>query len=160
MGRSAGDVCGEGGPGVVRAAVWFRAAAVLMLLFAVGHTYGFLAFRPDTAEGRAVWEAMNSVRFAAGRATFSYGGFYTGFGLSISAFDLFSAWLAWTLGSMARAGERRARPIGWAMFVLQCVGFALSLRYFSVGPAVLSALAALFFLLGTIFVGRVAVTPG
>ena len=144
----------------MRAAVWFRAAAVLMLLFAVGHTYGFLAFRPDTAEGRAVWEAMNSVRFAAGRATFSYGGFYTGFGLSISAFDLFSAWLAWTLGSMARAGERRARPIGWAMFVLQCVGFALSLRYFSVGPAVLSALAALFFLLGTIFVGRVAVTPG
>ncbi|NYF53783.1 hypothetical protein HDF12_004182 [Edaphobacter lichenicola] len=150
MGSPAGDVCGEGGRGVVRAAVWFRAAAVLMLLFAVGHTYGFLAFRPESAEGRAVWEAMNSVRFSAGRATFSYGGFYTGFGLSISAFDVFSAWLAWTLGSMARAGERRARPIGWAMFALQCVGFVLSLRYFSVVPAVLSAVGALFFLLGAV----------
>jgi hypothetical protein len=149
MGSSTGDVCGEGGCGVVRATVWFRAAAVLMLLFAVGHTYGFLAFRPDTAEGRAVWEAMNSVRFSAGSLTFSYGGFYTGFGLSISAFDLFSAWLAWTLGSMARAGERRASTIGWAMFALQCVGFVLSLRYFSIVPAVLSAVAALCFLLGS-----------
>jgi hypothetical protein len=146
----------------VRAAVWFRAAAVLMLLFAVGHTYGFLAFRPNTAEGRAVWDAMNSVRFSAGHATFSYGGFYTGFGLSISAFDVFSAWLAWTLGSMARAGEMRARPIGWAMFALQCVGLVLSLRYFSVPPAVLSALGAMCFMMGAVSMQRSAsrLNPG
>ncbi|WP_433968121.1 LIC_13387 family protein [Tunturiibacter gelidiferens] len=144
----------------MRAVVWFRAAAVLMLLFAVGHTYGFLAFRPDTAEGRAVWEAMNSVRLSAGRETFSYGGFYTGFGLSISAFDVFSAWLAWTLGSMAGAGEMRARPIGWAMFVLQCVGFVLSLRYFSIVPAVLSAVAALLFLVAAVSVRPAKITAG
>jgi hypothetical protein len=160
MGRSTGDVCGEGGCGVVRATVWFRAAAVLMLLFAVGHTYGFLAFRPDTAEGRAVWEAMNSVRFSAGSSTFSYGGFYTGFGLSISAFDLFSAWLAWTLGSMARAGEMRARAIGLAMFVLECAGFGLSLRYFSVGPAVLSAVAAGCFLVGSFVIRPAKMAAG
>jgi hypothetical protein len=121
---------------------------VVMLLFAVGHTYGFLAFRPGTAEGRAVWEAMNGVRFPAGNATFSYGEFYLGFGLFISGFYLFGAWLAWTLGSMARAGEERARAIGWGMFVLECAGFGLSLRYFSVGPAVLSAVAAVCFLVG------------
>jgi hypothetical protein len=132
----------------MRAAAWFRAAALVMLLFAVGHTYGFLVFRPETAEGRAVWEAMNRVRFSVGNTTFSYGGFYIGFGLFISSFYLFGAWLAWTLGSMARRGERSARTIAWGMFVLQCVGFVLSLRYFSIGPAVLSAVAALCFLMG------------
>jgi hypothetical protein len=159
MGRFAGDVCGEGGRSVVRAVMWFRVAAVLMLLFAVGHTYGFWTFRPHAAEGRAVWEAMNGVHFSEAGSTFSYGGFYKGFGLSVSAFDVFSAWLAWTLGSMARAGEVRARSIGWAMFVVQCLGFVLSLLYFSVVPVVLSAVAALFFLMGATFVGRVTVSP-
>ena len=140
----------------MRAAAWFRAAAVVMLLFAVGHTYGFLAFRPDTAEGRAVWGAMNSVRFSVGSTTFSYGGFYTGFGLFISAFELFCIWLAWTLGSMARSGEMAARRIAWGMFVLQCFGTVLSLRYFSLGPVVLSVLAAVCFLMGALSVRRTA----
>ncbi|NYF88089.1 LIC_13387 family protein [Tunturibacter empetritectus] len=140
----------------MRAAAWFRAAAVVLLLFAVGHTYGFLAFRPDTAEGRAVWEAMNSVRFSAGSSTFSYGGFYKGFGLFISSLYLFGAWLAWTLGSMVRAGEMAARRIAWGMFVLQCFGTVLSLQFFSVGPAVLSALAALCFMMGAVSMQRSA----
>ncbi|WP_434557129.1 LIC_13387 family protein [Tunturiibacter empetritectus] len=119
----------------MRAAAWFRAAAVVLLLFAVGHTYGFLAFRPDTAEGRAVWEAMNSVRFSAGSSTFSYGGFYKGFGLFISSLYLFGAWLAWTLGSMVRAGEMAARRIAWGCLCcsalelcFRCSSFRLGLR--------------------------------
>jgi hypothetical protein len=119
--------------------------AILMLLFAAGHTYGFLAFRPDTAEGQAVWTAMNSVRFSEGGSTFSYGQFYVGFGLFISLFLLFGAWLAWRLGSMPLSD---ARPIAWAMFGVQCISLALSLRYFAAGPAVLSAATALSFLLG------------
>jgi hypothetical protein len=140
----------------MRAAVWFRAAAVVMLLFAVGHTYGFLAFRPDTAEGRAVWDAMNGVRFSVGRSTFSYGGFYTGFGLFISSYYLFGAWLAWRLGSMSRRGVADAGTIAWGMFVLECVGFVLSLRYFSAGPAVLSAVGALCLLMGAVALRRTA----
>lgn len=140
----------------MRAAVWFRAAAVVLLLFAVGHTYGFLAFRPDTAEGRAVWEAMNRVRFSAGHATFSYGEFYLGFGLFVSSFYVFCAWLAWRLAGMVGRGSMDARAIGWGMFVVECVGFVLSLRYFSVGPAVLSALGALCFMMGAVSMQRSA----
>ena len=132
----------------MRAVLWFRIAAVILVLFAAGHTYGFLAFRPTTAEGRAVWDAMNGVRFSEGGSTFSYGDFYTGFGLTISAFQLFEAWLAWRVGSMVRRGIWDARAIALGLFGLQCVGFVLSLRYFAIGPAVLSAIAALCFLGG------------
>jgi hypothetical protein len=122
--------------------LWFRISAVLFLFFAVGHTFGFLTFQPPSAEGRAVWSAMNNVRFSAGGSTFSYGGFYLGFGLSITASQLFSAWLAWFLGSMARRGVESTRSIAWAMVLLQVVGFGLSLRFFSWAPATLSAVSA------------------
>jgi hypothetical protein len=139
--------------------------AVFLLLFAAGHTFGFLAFRPSTTEGRAVWLAMNSVRFAEGHSTFSYGGFYTGFGLTITAFQLFAAWLAWLLGSMARQSAARqsaaaVRPIAWGMFALQIVGIGLSLKYFSAGPAVLSALAAVCLAIAATANRRSAVATG
>ncbi len=127
----------------MRPIVWFRIAAVLLLVFAVGHTFGFLSFQPSTAEGRAVWAAMNTVRFSVGHSTFSYGGFYIGFGLFVTGFQLFMAWLAWQLGSMSRRGARDARTIAWGMLAVQIVGVALSLRYFSAGPAVFSAMTAL-----------------
>jgi hypothetical protein len=91
----------------MRAALWFRATAIALLLMAAGHTYGFLGFRPPTAEGLAVWTSMNQVRFAVGHSTYSYGGFYVGFGLFISAFYLFTAWLAWVVGRWRNGRQRR-----------------------------------------------------
>lgn len=72
-------------------------AAVLLLLFAVGHTVGFMGFKPASPEGLAVRDAMNSVRFEFKGASHSYGGFYTGFGLTVTAYLVFSAFLAWHL---------------------------------------------------------------
>jgi hypothetical protein len=140
----------------MRAVVWLRIAAGLMVLFAIGHTYGFWTFRPQTAEGRAVWDAMNNVHFSESGSTFSYGGFYKGFGLSISATQIFIAWLTWLLASMAKRGSTDACTIAWGLFAVQCVGFVLSLLYFAVPPAVLSALGALCFLMGAISLRRSA----
>jgi hypothetical protein len=123
--------------------MFYRASAVLLLLFAVGHTVGFLRFVPPTAEGVAVRDAMNNVRFSAGRSTFTYGGFYVGFGLYISAYLLFSAVLAWQLGAFAGVSPQVVRSIGWAFFAVQIVSLALSWKYFSAPPAVFSALVAL-----------------
>jgi hypothetical protein len=142
----------------VKARVWFRISAVLLLLFAVGHTFGFLAFRPPTAAGQAVWSAMNNVRFSDGGSTFSYGEFYRGFGLSISASQLFTAWLAWLLGSMPQRDPQSARLIAWAMVVLQLFGFGLSLKYFSVIPALFSVVGALCLGMGALSIRRSA--PG
>jgi hypothetical protein len=129
----------------MKATIWFRISAVLMFLFAAGHTFGFLAFRPPTSEGRAVWDAMNNVGFTIGHSTFTYGGFYLGFGLSITASQLFLAWLAWFLGSICLQCPSQARAIAWALFVMQFISFALSVKYFSLGPASLSVVAAICF---------------
>ena len=75
----------------------YRIAAVLFVLFAAAHTFGFLRFKPPTEEGMAVLNAMNTVHFAG----FSYGGFYVGFGLYVSVYMIFSAFLAWHLSNVA-----------------------------------------------------------
>lgn len=47
----------------MKASTWFRIAFVVMLLFAAGHTFGFLTFRASTADGQAVRAAMDTVHF-------------------------------------------------------------------------------------------------
>jgi len=84
----------------MKATLLFRIAAVLLLLFATGHTIGFLSFTPPTPEGVAVRDAMSNVHFQVRNNSLSYGGFYRGFGLFVTAYLLFSAFLAWQLGSL------------------------------------------------------------
>jgi hypothetical protein len=122
----------------VRPQWWFRISALLLIFFALGHTVGFLTFRAPTAEGRALWEAMKNTRFSGGHGSFSYGDFYVGFGLFITAYLLFTAWLAWMIGSQENTAMQR--QIAWSMVLLQLVGLGLALRYFSAPPALLSAL--------------------
>jgi hypothetical protein len=122
--------------------LWFRITAVLMLLFAIGHTLGFLAFRPSAAGGQAVWASMNDVHFKEGRAIFTYGDFYRGFGLSLSVFQLFFAWLAWTLASMARRQVVGVRAITWGMFGVMLAEIALALKYFSIPQVSFSVMGA------------------
>lgn len=83
-------------------ATWlYRIAAILLLLFAAGHTIGFLKFVPPTPEGQAVLDAMNNVHLQPG-AAYTYGGFYRGFGLFATVYFLFAAFVAWHLGELAR----------------------------------------------------------
>ena len=39
----------------------YRAAAIVLVLFAAGHTFGFLRFRPPSLAGQAVHAAMQEV---------------------------------------------------------------------------------------------------
>jgi hypothetical protein len=120
----------------------YRIAAVIFILFAVGHTIGFLSFKRPTAEGLAVRDAMNQVHFQVKGSDFSYGGFYVGFGLFVTVYLLFSAFLAWHLGSLASKHSESIGTLGWTFFAVQMASMALSLTYFSVVPAVLSGLVA------------------
>ena len=125
-------------------AIWlYRTAAVLLILFAAGHTFGFLNFKAPTAEGVAVFDAMNHVRFTARGATYSYGDFYRGFGLYISVYLLFSAFLAWHLGSQAQILPQAIGALGWIFFAVQLAGLALSWKYFSAIPTIFSAAVAI-----------------
>ena len=120
----------------------YRIAAVLFVLFAAGHTFGFLTFIPDTAEGKAAFQSMNDVQFHVGGGSYSYGGFYRGFGLHVTVYLLFSAFLAWQLGQMAMQYPQAAGPIGWVFCAVQVVGLALSCLYFFPIAAVFSGVLA------------------
>jgi hypothetical protein len=134
----------------MKAAILFRITAVMFLLFAAGHTFGFLSFRPQTQEAQAVLESMNNVHFTAEGKIFSYGGWYRGFGLSATASLLFEAFLAWYLGGMAKHGTREVKAIGWALFVWQLPGIVLAWIYFGIEPMVLSALVTVLIGIATV----------
>jgi hypothetical protein len=126
----------------MKATLLYRIASVLLILFAAGHTVGFLRFKSPSPEGRAVWEAMNDVHFQVRGASFSYGGFYIGFGLFVTAYMLFSAFLAWHLGALASKNPQAIGALGWAFFAVQVASLILSWIYFSAPPVVFSALVA------------------
>jgi hypothetical protein len=127
----------------MKATVLYRIAAVLLIIFAAGHTIGFLQFRPETSEGRAVFESMNSVHFEIGRNSFTYGGFYNGFGLFATLYLLFSAYLAWHLGALAGKNPSAIGALGWVFCAVQIGSLFLSWMYFLPPPVVLSALIAI-----------------
>jgi hypothetical protein len=107
-------------------AVWlYRIAAVLLVVFAALHTYGFLNFVPPTPEGRAVMESMNGVHFALEGKSFSYGEFYKAFGLFVTVYLLFSAVVAWHLS------RATALVLAWGLFLVQVASLALACIYFS-----------------------------
>ncbi len=118
----------------------YRIAAVLLVLFAAGHTMGFLTFAPPTVESRAVLDAMHTVRFSANGGNFTFYGFYAGFGLFVSAYLLFASLVAWHLAGMARRAPEAIGGLGWSFFAVQLACLVLSRVYFFAAPVAFSAL--------------------
>ena len=126
----------------MKATSLYRIASVFFILFAAGHTFGFLSLKPPSEEARAVFDGMNNVHFQVRGTSFSYGGFYRGFGLSITVQLLFSAFLAWHLGTLASNNPQAIGLLGWIFMVVQVASLVLSWKYFSAAPAMLSAIVA------------------
>ena len=124
----------------MKAKTLYRTAAVLFALFTAGHTFGFLSFKASSAAGAAVRAEMDRVALDGGA---TWGGFFVGFGLDISAFMAFSAILAWGLGSLSVRPAEGFGLIAWSFAALQSATLALSLAYFGTAPAVFSAAATL-----------------
>jgi hypothetical protein len=136
------------------ATLLYRIAAVILVLFALGHTFGFLSFKPPTPAGIEVRDAMERVQFKVSGQTFSYGGFYRGFGLTITAYLLFLAVLAWQLGTLSAAHTAGIATIAWALVAVQVVALVLSFLYFSIEPTILSSLLTICLAWAAWLVGR------
>jgi hypothetical protein len=124
----------------MKAKTLYRIAAVLFVLFTAGHTFGFLSFKASSAAGAAVRAEMDRVPVDGGA---TWGGFFTAFGLDISAYMAFSAILAWGLGSVSDRPADGFGLIAWSFAALQLATLVLSLVYIGVEPSVFSAVAAL-----------------
>jgi len=126
----------------MKASTFYRIAAVLLVLFAIGHTLGFR--QTDPAWGvDAVVSSMRSTHFDVQGFHRSYWDFFVGTGFSVGVFFLFAAVLAWQLGGLPAETLARVRGIGWAFALCFAAITVLSLLYFFMIPIVFSVLVTL-----------------
>src|SRR5215467_13728883 len=83
-----------------KARVLYRIAAVLLLLYALGHGLGFRQINPEWQGTAALIQSMQSIHFDAQGFDRTYWDFFSAFGFFCSVFLLFSATVAWLLGGL------------------------------------------------------------
>ena len=126
----------------MKASIFYRIAAVLLLLFAIGHTLGFR--QSDPAWGvDAVLAAMRSTHFDAQGFSRTYWDFFEAAGFSVGVFYLFAAILAWQLGGLPSTTLALMSGIKWAFALAFAVITIISWRYLFIVPIAFSALITL-----------------
>jgi hypothetical protein len=90
--------------------LFLRIAAVISLLYTVGHSAGGLQNWSPMGEND-VLEAMRAVRFDTMGAQRSYFDFFLGFGWSISVAMTLQTILLWQLAGLAQPDPARVRPM-------------------------------------------------
>jgi hypothetical protein len=126
----------------MKASLFYRIAAILLLLFAIGHTLGFRQSDPAW-HADAVLAAMQSVHFDVTGFTRSYWDLFQAAGFSVGVFFLFSAILSWQLGSLQLASLRQMRVAAWAFVLCFAAVTVLSWMYLFLIPIAFSALITL-----------------
>ena len=121
----------------VKASLFYRIAAVLLLLFAVGHTLGFRQSDPtwgvDTLLG-----SMRSIHFDVQGFSRTYWDLFVAAGFSVGVFYLFAALLAWQLGGLPAETLAVMRVTVWALALCFAAITVVSWRYLFILPIVFS----------------------
>lgn len=129
----------------------FRIAAVLLVLFCIGHTAGGMLRRESLgAEADAVFAHMKSVHFSFNGADCTWYGFWFGFGLTASLFLALSAVIAWQLDRVPTAAWPPVSVIAWSLIAVQAVNTFLSWRYFFAAPTLIDATVVVLMTWGTV----------
>jgi len=121
----------------MKAPLFYRIAAVLLLLFAVGHTLGFRESDPtwgiDTFLG-----SLRSIHFNVQGFSRTYWDLFVAAGFSVGVFYLFAAVLAWQLGGLPAATLAAMRVIVWALALCFAAITVVSWRYLFILPIAFS----------------------
>jgi len=126
----------------MRASIFYRIAAVLLLLFAAGHTLGFR--QSDPAWGvDALLASMRSIHFDVQGFHRSYWDLFQAAGFSVGVFYLFAAILAWQLGGLPAASLALMRGTAWAFALCFAAITVVSWRYLFVLPIAFSIVITL-----------------
>jgi hypothetical protein len=137
----------------MKASIFYRAAAVLLLLFAVGHTAD--AFQTDPA-----WKidelvaSMQSIHFDVLGSNRTYWDFFLAQGLTVGVFLAFSAVLAWQLGGLPAESLARLRLARWAFAVCFAAVTVVSVMYLFAIPIAFSALITLCLIAAAVLPGK------
>jgi hypothetical protein len=120
----------------------YRTAAVLLLLFAVGHTFGFR--QTDPAWGvDPLLGSMRSIHFEVQGFNRTYWDLFEAAGFSVGVFYFFAAILAWQLGGLPPATLALMRGIAWAFALCFAAITLVSWRYLFILPIAFSIVITL-----------------
>jgi hypothetical protein len=126
----------------MRASMFYRIAAVLLLLFAVGHTLGFRQSDPKWGVD-ALLDSMRSIHFDVQGFNRTYWDLFVAAGFSVAVFYLFAAILAWQLGGLPGATLALMRGTAWAFALCFAAITVVSWRYLFILPIVFSIVITL-----------------
>ena len=123
----------------MKASMLYRIAAVLLLLFAVGHTLGFRQSDPQWGVD-ALLASMRSVHFEVQGFNRTYWDLFVAAGFCVGIFYLFAAILAWQLARLPAATLALMRGTAWAFAVCFAAITVVSWRYLFMLPVAFSIL--------------------
>ena len=126
----------------MNASTFYRIAAVLLLLFALGHTLGFRQSDPKWGVD-ALLGSMRSIRFDVQGFKRTYWDLFVAAGFSVGVFYLFAAILAWQMGSLPAPTLALMRGTAWAFALCFAAITVVSWRYLFILPITFSMLITL-----------------
>ena len=124
----------------MRASMFYRIAAVLLMLFDAGHTSGFPWSDPKWGVDL---RCVRSTHFYIMGFSRTYWDFYLGFGLFVSVFLLLAVVLAWQLGRLPPESLALMRGTAWAFALCFAAITVLSWKYLFIIPIVFSIVTTL-----------------
>jgi hypothetical protein len=123
----------------MKAHLFYRMAAVLLVLFAVAHSLGCRQSDPswgvDTLLG-----SMRSIHFDVQGSSRTYWDLFLAAGFSVGVFYLFAGVLAWQLGALPAATLAVMRVTLWAFALCFAAITVVSWRYLFILPVVFAVL--------------------
>src|ERR1043166_6971702 len=121
----------------MKASHFYRITAILLLLFAAGHTLGFRESDPSWGV-ESLLTSMRSIQFDVQGFHRNYWDFYPAAGLTVGVFYLFAAVLAWQLGTLPAKTLTSMRITAWTFAGSFGVIAVLSCIYLFIIPIVFS----------------------
>ena len=126
----------------MKASIFYRIAAVLLLLFAVGHILGFRQSDPKWGVD-ALLASMRSIQFDVQGFNRTYWDLFVAAGFCVGVFYLFAAILAWQLGGLPAANLALMRGTAWAFALCFAAITVVSWRYLFILPIAFSIVITL-----------------
>src|SRR5262249_8663108 len=121
----------------MKASLLYRIAAVLLLLFSIGHTLGFRQSDPEWGVD-ALLRSMRSIRFEVQGFSRTYWDLFVAAGFAVGVFYLFAAILAWQLGSVTSETLAALRITAWALAACFAAVTFVTWKYLFLIPLILS----------------------
>ena len=126
----------------MKASMFYRLAAVLLLLFAIAHTLGFRQSDPSWGVD-ALLASMRSIHFNLQGTYRTYWDLFQAAGFSLGVFYAFAAILAWQLGGLQAEDFLRMRVTAWAFPLCFAAITIVSWKFLFILPVIFSAVITL-----------------